>query len=103
MIYTSERVRTRTHGDVAALTRTAFVRYSGWYLMSAVTSPARQDYFVRISPNQVLCEICGCSKPASFILHRYAGAPKAAALAYCEDHGKKVGRDLGILIPCELE
>jgi hypothetical protein len=74
------------------------MRYSGRTHMSTAASPAREDRFVRIKTNQVLCNINGCGKAASLVLNRFMGLSNPARLAYCEHHARQVAEDLNIPI-----
>ena len=69
--------------------------------MNTATSPARQDHFVNIKPNQVLCSTIESGKGARLVLHRFQGAARPARVAYCEEHGRKVASELGSGFPNE--
>jgi hypothetical protein len=73
------------------------LRYTA--LASAVSSAEHQDRMIHIKPNQILCTIIRCSKPANFVLHRFLGSAKPVRLAYCNEHAQQVATDLDIKLP----
>jgi hypothetical protein len=57
------------------------------------------DKFSRLRPEQVLCSMSGCERPAIYLLERDVDSEKPALFAYCEAHAKQISRDLRIPLP----